>query len=70
VAKLCCYVHAGVARKCHDSDNDSVCDNVDNCIHVANPDQQDSDDDHIGDMYDTISPVLSLLGMPSPPVLP
>ena len=34
---------------CSDSDNDSVCDGVDNCPHTSNIGQLDSDDDGVGD---------------------
>jgi hypothetical protein len=35
-----------------DSDNDGVPDNLDNCPNVANPDQQDSDGNGVGDVCD------------------
>lgn len=36
-----------------DSDGDGVADEVDNCPHVANPDQADSDGDGVGDACDS-----------------
>jgi hypothetical protein len=38
---------------CVDSDGDGVCDNVDNCPNVANPDQKDSDGNGVGDACQT-----------------
>ena len=35
-----------------DSDQDGVCDNVDNCVHAYNPDQANSDTDDFGDVCD------------------
>ncbi len=35
-----------------DSDGDGVCDNVDNCVNTANPDQADNDGDGIGNVCD------------------
>ncbi len=37
---------------CSDADNDHVCDNVDNCLGIANGDQSDSDGDGIGNVCD------------------
>ena len=34
---------------CLDADQDSVCDDVDNCPNTANPGQEDSDSDGVGD---------------------
>jgi hypothetical protein len=36
-----------------DTDGDGVCDDVDNCPDVANPDQSDADGDGIGDVCDS-----------------
>lgn len=37
----------------HDEDSDGVDDGCDNCPHVANPDQAESDDDDLGDACDS-----------------
>ncbi|OGY79433.1 MAG: hypothetical protein A3B74_01175 [Candidatus Kerfeldbacteria bacterium RIFCSPHIGHO2_02_FULL_42_14] len=41
-------------KRCNDVDNDKVCDSIDNCPNVANPDQNDRDGDRVGDACDTI----------------
>ena len=38
----------------NDTDGDLICDDVDNCVDVSNPDQLDSDADGYGDLCDTI----------------
>ena len=40
------------ADDCLDADQDGICDDVDNCPGVANPDQADNDNDGIGDVCD------------------
>jgi cysteine-rich repeat protein len=42
---------------CPDADNDGICDDVDNCPAVYNPNQADSDNDGIGDACDSTGPV-------------
>ncbi|MFA6392276.1 MAG: SdrD B-like domain-containing protein [Patescibacteria group bacterium] len=37
---------------CTDTDGDEICDEVDNCPLVANPDQTDTDNDGVGDVCD------------------
>ncbi len=37
---------------CDDTDSDGICDELDNCPSVANPDQIDSDSDGVGDLCD------------------
>jgi len=39
-------------QPCTDSDNDGVCDFVDNCINVPNPGQGDLDNDGVGNLCD------------------
>ena len=43
----------GVVISNNDTDGDLICDDVDNCIDVSNPDQLDSDADGIGDLCDS-----------------
>lgn len=43
----------GVVITIGDTDGDLICDDVDNCIDVANPDQLDSDADGLGDLCDS-----------------
>ena len=38
---------------CVDADQDGICDDVDNCPGIANPDQTDTDADGLGDACDT-----------------
>jgi hypothetical protein len=42
-------VDVTVITSCQDNDNDGVCDTIDNCPLVANPDQFDGDSDGTGD---------------------
>ena len=37
---------------CTDTDGDGICDNIDNCVNVSNPDQADIDNDGLGDACD------------------
>ena len=43
-----------VGGGCVDSDGDGVCDSVDNCPAVPNPDQRDTDGDGVGDLCDIV----------------
>ena len=49
---LALLVAAPAAAQCSDLDNDGVCDSVDNCRSVANPNQSDVDNDGVGDACD------------------
>jgi len=44
----CVHVSNG-CNQCPDQDNDGICDDQDNCIKTFNPDQADSNGNHIGD---------------------
>ena len=52
LATLALLVAAPAAAQCSDLDNDGVCDSVDNCRTVANPNQSDIDHDGVGDACD------------------
>jgi hypothetical protein len=41
-----------VITSCQDADNDSVCDDIDNCTLVSNPAQRDTDNDGYGNFCD------------------
>ena len=53
-ARAACPPEAGV----HDSDGDGVCDTVDDCPTIPNPDQSDRDGDGIGDACDPCTNVV------------
>lgn len=38
---------------CSDSDKDSICDSIDNCPYISNPDQKDNDNDGVGSACDS-----------------
>ncbi len=44
---------------CIDLDGDGICDDVDNCPDIANPDQADADDDGVGDLCDNCPEMLN-----------
>ncbi len=48
------YVAVSTTFGCNgdDADADGVCDDYHNCIEVANPDQEDTDDDYFGNRCD------------------
>ncbi len=39
-----------VPETCPDADNDGICDQLDNCVAMSNPDQADCDGDGVGDL--------------------
>ena len=43
----------------NDADDDGVCDELDNCINVFNPDQSDTDSDDTGDACECLDLVIS-----------
>ena len=46
-------IESGLSTIIQDSDNDNILDNIDNCINIYNPEQNDYDFDHIGDECDS-----------------
>ncbi len=50
------YSSVQIPVQTRDSDGDGIDDAVDNCVDVPNPDQTDSDSDHIGDACDEAPP--------------
>lgn len=60
------YAGQSICLPCSDADGDGVCDAVDNCPSVSNPDQADSDGDGSGD---ACTPPLSLEWDTLPPSL-
>ena len=46
-------IEDGLSTIIQDSDNDSILDNIDNCINIYNPEQNDYDFDSIGDECDS-----------------
>jgi hypothetical protein len=60
-AQINVTVHPGgggnpCANQGGDSDGDGVCNNVDNCPNVSNPDQKDSNKNGVGDACETVPP--------------
>ncbi len=54
------FVTNTTEHPCNDTDSDGICDSLDNCPLVPNPDQLDSDGDGQGDLCDFGAPFLSL----------
>jgi hypothetical protein len=55
-----------ICLPCSDTDRDGLCDQVDNCPNVANPDQGDANGDLVGD---ACTPPFSLVWVTLPPSL-